>query len=66
MALPESLIQQFLDNLNSIEQSVKFTFEVEENKKLTFLDTVITCHKDGSLTTSIYRKKPHTDKIYIN
>ena len=58
-ALPESLIQQFLDDLNSIEQSIKFTFEVEENEKLAFLDTVITNHKDGSLTTS---KKTRTDK----
>ena len=61
-ALPESLIQQFLDDLNSIEQSIKFTFEVEENEKLAFLDTAITHHKDGSLTTSVYRKKTHTDK----
>ena len=61
-ALPESLIQQFLDGLNSIEQSIKFTFEVEENEKLAFLDTAITHHKDGSLTTSVYRKKTHTDK----
>ena len=61
-ALPESLIQQFLDNFNSIEQSIKFTFEAEENEKLAFLDTVITHHKDGSLTTSVYRKKTHTDK----
>ena len=58
-ALPESLIKQFLDDLNSIEQ---YTFEVEENEKLAFLDTAITHHKDGSLTTSVYRKKTHTDK----
>ena len=35
---------------------------MEENEKLAFLDTAITHHKDGSLTTSVYRKKTHTDK----
>ena len=53
------LIQQFLDDLNSIEESIKFTFEVEENEKLAFLDTAITHHMDGSLTTSVCRKKAH-------
>ena len=56
-ALPESLIQQFLDDLNRTIYKV-----VEENEKLAFLDTAITHHKDGSLTTSVYRKKTRTDK----
>ena len=40
----------------------KITVELEEEKRLPFLDTEITHHQDGSLSTKVYRKKTHTDK----
>ncbi len=61
-ALPEDLVLSFHEHLNTIEDSIKFTFEMEEDHQLAFLDTNITHHSDGSFSTSVYRKKTHTDK----
>ena len=33
----------------------------ESNGSLSFLDTLVTHHDDGSLSTSVYRKKAYTD-----
>ena len=60
-ALPEDQVDRFLDHLNTVEPSIKFTMEKESNGSLSFLDTLVTHHDDGSLSTSVYRKKTHTD-----
>ena len=49
-------------HLDSIEPSIKFTMESESNGKITFLDTEIHHHEDGSLSITVYRKKTHMDK----
>ena len=56
------LVDDFLLHLNSIEPSINFTVERECDGKLSFLDTEIVHHSDGSLTTTLYRKTTHTDK----
>ena len=61
-ALPEEQVDWFLDHLNMVEPSIKFTMEKESNGSLSFLDTLVTHHDDGSLSTSVYRKKTHTDR----
>ena len=61
-ALPQEQIQLFHDNLNSIEPTIQFTIETEVEGTLPFLDTTVTCHADSSLTTSVFRKKTHTDR----
>ena len=48
-------------NLNSIEPTNKFTIELEQEGSLPFLDTSVTRHNDGSLTTTVFRKKTHSD-----
>ena len=60
--LPEDQVDRFLDHLNTVEPSIKFTMEKESNSSLSFLDTLVTHHDDGSLSTSVYRKKTHTDR----
>ena len=55
-------VQSFLDHLNNQHQRIKFTIEFEQNKELPFLDTLMHREEDGSLTTSIYRKKTHTNQ----
>ena len=42
--------------------SIQFTVEKEENRCLPFLDSLLTHESDGSISTSVYRKKTHTDQ----
>ena len=61
-ALPRTEVDRFSEHLNSIEKTIKFTTELESENKISFLDTEITHHQDGTLTTTVFRKKTHTDK----
>ena len=58
--LPE-LLQEFHQHLNSIEPSIQFTCEVEEDGQLPFLDVLLSKEDDGRISTSVYRKPTHTD-----
>ena len=46
--------------MEDIEQ--RFTIETEVEGTLPFLETRATRHTDGSFTTSVFRKKTHTDR----
>lgn len=48
-------IQQVLNTINNQWPSIKFTLEIENDKKLPFLDMCVT-NKNGFLELSIYRK----------
>ena len=61
-ALPQDKVQHFHEHLNSIEATIQFTIEMESEGTLPFLDTRITHHTDGSLSTTVFRKGTHTDK----
>ena len=61
-ALPKGQIQKFHQHLNSIECSIQFTIEEESEGALPFLDTQIIHHDDGTLSTTVFRKKTHTDR----
>ena len=52
-------IPLFLDYLNSKHPNIKFTFEIEENSKLSFLDVMIT-RESGSIISSVFRKPTFT------
>ena len=56
-ALPVDKVQEFLDHLNSIQPSIRFTMEVESNDIFPFLDVLLQCDSDGSIstTTSLYK-----------
>ena len=55
----------FLDHLNNIHPSIKFTSEdTRPDGAIPFLDILITPKDDGSLQTSVYRKPTHTD-LYL-
>ena len=55
-------VQHLLGYLNSIECSIQFMVEVENDGKLPFLDVNIYWGSEGSLNTSVYRNPTHTDR----
>ena len=55
-------IQQLLSHLVSIETTIIFTVEVENENRISFLDYDIVCHSDGSSSTTVYCTKTHTEK----
>ncbi len=61
-AIKVDLVDDFLLHLNYIEPSINFSVDRECDGKLSFLDTEIVHHSDGSLTTKVNRKTTHTDK----
>ena len=61
-AVPASRVQEFLEHLNSVEPSIRFTVEVESNGQLPFLDVLPRHDPDGSIAKSVYRKPTHTDR----
>ena len=61
MLLPRGQVQQFHDHFNSIEPAIKFTIEMEQEGSRAFIDTRVTRNSDGSLTTTVFRKKTHLD-----
>lgn len=54
----------FIDYINNIYPSLKFTYELETDNKLPFLDLLIS-NNEQKIEFDIYRKTTHTD-IYIN
>ena len=55
-------IEDFHSHLNSIEPSIQFTKEIQQDNKLPFLDINLMKEDDGTISTSVYRKKTHTDQ----
>ena len=60
----QSQVNDFLKHLNEQHPSIRFTMELEKDKKLPFLD--VTVHRTGeTLTTTVYRKPTHSGR-YLN
>ncbi len=56
-------LQRFLDHINSLHPSIKFTYEVQkDDKTIPYLDVLFTVREDGSLGHKVYRKPTHTDR----
>ncbi|KAJ8909510.1 hypothetical protein NQ315_012834 [Exocentrus adspersus] len=60
-------LTQFLNFLNNIEPTIKFTLELEENNKLPFLDVMVSknVQETSNFQTNVYRKKTNTNR-YLN
>ena len=55
-------VHTFLEHLNSLRPTIKFTMELESDGRLAFLDTFLKRKCDGSLGISVYRKPMHTER----
>ena len=60
-------VEKLTEFLNGLDDSgsIKFTFELESDEKLPFLDLSIVKKEDGDVKLQVYRKSAHTDK-YLN
>ena len=54
--------QQFTDNINNLNQHIKFTNTPETEGTLPFLDALVKRQADGSLKVNVYPKPTHTDQ----
>ena len=52
----------FLEQLYTLDDNIKFTYEVEETGSITFLDTKIHVLEDSSTKCTVDRKKLNTDQ----
>ena len=56
---------EFLEHINSVDQHIQFIAEDQRSDGvMSFSDILITPGKDGSLSTSVFRKPAHTD-LYL-
>ena len=55
-------LEDFWKHLNSLHPNIEFTMEVENERKLPFLDVLVTRKEDNSIDHSVYRKTTHTDR----
>jgi hypothetical protein len=58
-------LQDFLQHLNIIHNSIKFMMEAEQDRTLPFLDVLVSRRLDGTLGHTVYRKSTHTD-LYLH
>ena len=61
-ALPTDSVSSFQRHLNSIDSHIQFTVEKESDHSVTFLDILLTHHKDGTISTFVHRKPSHMDR----
>jgi len=59
--VPRDRVHDLLNHLNSVDESIQLTFEMESSGCLPILDVLMSRQPDGSIQTSVYRKGTHTD-----
>ena len=64
-AIQPYTIEEFHQHLNSIEPSIQFGYEIEQNNQLPFLDILLNRQDNGSILTSVFGKSTHTD-LYLH
>jgi len=57
-------LEEINDILNSFDNNISFTHELEQNNQLPFLDALIS-NNNGDIQSTVYRKPTNTD-VYIN
>ena len=60
--LKKAMVEAFLEHLNRQHRRIKFTTEIEQDKKLAFLEILVHVLADRSTKLTVYRKATHTDQ----
>ena len=58
-------IDYVLKMLNGFHRNIQFTYEVETDSKILFLDVFVRCDSSNKINTTVYRKSTNND-IYLN
>ena len=58
-------IDDIIRELNGFHRDIQFTYEVEKERSITFLDVLIRRKTDGFFETTVFRKKSATN-LYVN
>ena len=56
-------MNDILSKLNGFHQNLQFTYKLEKNNQLAFLDVLLIC--DNMIETTVYRNPTNSD-IYLN
>ena len=59
--IKKTVINSFLNSLNNIDTYISFTFEIEQDSKISFLDTLIT-RQGNDLKIDVFRKPTLTNR----
>jgi hypothetical protein len=63
--VPQDMVDRTVEILNSINESIKFTVEVEENNRIPFLDMMLVIKNDGSIETK-WHQKPYASSRMLS
>jgi hypothetical protein len=63
--IKEGTQETILNELNNFDANIQFTFELENNKKLPFLDICVMRNDDRSISKKVYRTPTHSGR-YLN
>jgi hypothetical protein len=58
----ERQLNNFFNFINSLNSKIQFTMEIEQDKKINYLDLSIS-HKNSKFSFGIFRKETYTDSI---
>lgn len=59
-------VEEFVKKLNSQFDSIKFTYEIQNNEQLPFLDVLVIKNSENTLEFDIYRKETNTMRYITN
>lgn len=62
-AIPSHLVEETLEIFNSVHPKIQFTYELEKEGKLPFLDLLIIRGENGSIHTDFYQKPLSSNRI---
>lgn len=65
LCIPHNKLQYTLDKFNAFHEKLKFTYEIEKNKSINFLDINISYNNNGNIKTNWYTK-PVWSGRYLN